>query len=236
MIRGDFLNIIEVDYKWKGTLARRLVTDMIVLHHAEATNCTVADIHQWHLNRGWSGIGYNFFIRKNGEIYRGRPEWAVGAHASGYNSRSIGICFEGNFMKEQMTETQIKAGQELVAYLKDKYNISNVKRHKEVNDTDCPGTNFPFNEVVIFQAKGDDIKMINVELPVLKRGAKCNEVGTLQILLNAKGYTDASGVALVVDNSFGAKTDYAVRNFQKEKELEVDGSVGFYTWIKLLRG
>lgn len=209
---------------------------MIVLHHTEATSCTVEDIHLWHSENDWIGIGYNFFIRKNGEIYRGRPEWAVGAHTKNYNNRSIGIAFEGNFMKEQMGEAQLKAGQELVQYLKDKYYISNVKLHRELNDTDCPGTYFPRDKIINFQAKGDGVKMINVELPILKKGAKNNAVGTLQILLNAKGYTDASGAALVVDNSFGNKTDYAVRNFQKNNKLEVDGSVGPATWRKLLMG
>lgn len=232
------MNIIEVDYKWNGTLTKRPVTDMIILHHAEATSCTVADIHQWHLNKGWSGIGYNFFIRKNGKIYRGRPEWAVGAHAQGYNSRSIGVCFEGRYTTETMPSEQIKAGQELISYLKNKYHITDVKKHCEVNSTDCPGKNFPFSQIVNSVAEPiaiSTIKTTSIELPILKKGAKRAEVGTLQILLRSKGYGDATGNQLVVDNSFGPKVDFAVRKFQKEKGLKVDSSVGKLTWTKLLR-
>ena len=49
-----------------GSMSRRSATKRIILHHAEASNCTVQDIHRWHLNNGWSGIGYHFFVRKDG--------------------------------------------------------------------------------------------------------------------------------------------------------------------------
>lgn len=50
-------------------------------------------------------------------------------------------------MTETMNQTQINAGRELVAYLKNKYGISKVQKHKDVCSTNCPGTNFPFNEL-----------------------------------------------------------------------------------------
>jgi N-acetyl-anhydromuramyl-L-alanine amidase AmpD len=139
--------INEVNYKWNGTLSKRAKTDMIVLHHADAKSCTAQDIHSWHLNRGWTGIGYHFFVRKDGQIYRGRPEDVVGAHAANYNSNSIGICFEGKYTQESMPKAQLEAGKELVAYLKDKYKITRVKGHRDLMATDCPGTHFPFNEI-----------------------------------------------------------------------------------------
>ena len=136
-------------------------------------------------------------------------------------------------MKESMGETQIKAGQELVAYLKNKYGIKEIKRHKDINNTDCPGTNFPFDKIV--NNIVTKMNTISVELPVLKKGAKCTEVGILQVLLRSKGYGDAAGNQLVADNSFGPKVDFAVRKFQKEKGLEVDGSVGKLTWTKTIK-
>ena len=54
-------------------------------------------------------------------------------------------------------------------------------------------------------------------------------VKTLQQLLNAKGYS--CGTA---DGSFGAKTEAAVKKFQKAKSLTVDGSCGKNTWTALL--
>lgn len=140
------MNIIETNLKFKELSIRKL-TNRIIIHHADAIKCTAEDIHRWHLERGWSGAGYHFLIRKDGSKYRLRPENAIGAHASGNNSDSIGICFEGDFQREIMSDAQIKAGQELIAYLKSKYNITKVQKHSDVCNTSCPGKNFPFNEI-----------------------------------------------------------------------------------------
>ena len=74
-----------------SSMNTRVKTTLLVLHHAAATTCTVEDIHRWHIDNGWSGIGYHFFVRKDGTVYEGRPIDKVGAHAYNYNSISIGI-------------------------------------------------------------------------------------------------------------------------------------------------
>ncbi len=140
------MNIIETGLKF-GSLSYRKATTRIILHHAAAPNCSAEDIHRWHKQKGWSGAGYHFLVRKDGSVYRLRPEAAVGAHASNNNSNSLGICFEGNFETEVMTDSQKRAGAELVAYLKSRYGIGTVQRHKDVGKTSCPGKNFPFEEI-----------------------------------------------------------------------------------------
>ena len=147
MIRGDNMKINEVNYKWNGSFTKRTRTEMVVLHHAAAKGCSAQDIHGWHLHNGWSGIGYHFFIRKDGQIYRGRPENVIGAHATNHNSNSIGVCVEGDYTVETMPKAQLEAGKELVAYLKNKYNITKVKGHRDLMATGCPGKNFPFDEI-----------------------------------------------------------------------------------------
>lgn len=133
-----------------NALTKRKGTNRIIVHNSGVTvRQSVEIIHNYHKNtRGWAGIGYHFYVRTDGSIYRGRPEDTIGAHATGANSDSIGICFEGNYDEETMSDIQIKAGQELVAYLKSKYSISKVQRHSDVGKTSCPGTNFPFDEIV----------------------------------------------------------------------------------------
>lgn len=74
---------------------------------------------------------------------------------------------------------------------------------------------------------------VNVELKVLKKGSKNNQVKTLQRILYAMGYALGSNP---VDGVFGSKTDAAVRAYQKKHKLEVDGIVGEKTWVKLLKG
>ena len=143
------MNIIETNYQWNGALSKRVKTDKIVLHHAAASSCSAEDVHRWHLSKGWCGIGYHYLVRKDGTIYRGRPENTVGAHAYGANSTSIGICFEGNFETEGMTDAQKFAGAELVADILNRYGLTatSVKKHSEINATACPGKNFPFDEI-----------------------------------------------------------------------------------------
>ena len=136
------MNIIDVGLKFKS-LSYGNKPNKLVLHHAEASKCTVQDIHSWHLNNGWSGIGYHYFIRKDGSVYRGRPDGAIGAHCQGSNTNTLGICFEGNYMKETMPTAQYNAGIDLIKYLIGKYVNLPIYGHKELLATECPGANFP---------------------------------------------------------------------------------------------
>ncbi len=138
------MNIIQPAYKWNGELQKRTETKFIIVHHAEASRCSVEDIHRWHQNdNGWAGIGYNFFIRKDGTVYQGRPTDTVGAHAQGYNQNSVGICLEGNYEIEQIPTIQGDVLVELLIYLQRQFPGARVLRHRDVNQTKCPGENFP---------------------------------------------------------------------------------------------
>lgn len=139
--------INEVEYKWASSLNYDFKPNMIVYHHTVDSNMTPQKIDEIHKGRGWSGIGYHFYIRKDGTIYRGRPESAVGAHAPGVNSRAFGISIEGNLNNETLTQNQIKSIIQLSKHLMTKYNIRDLKRHKDVRNTECPGKNFPFEEI-----------------------------------------------------------------------------------------
>lgn len=77
---------------------------------------------------------------------------------------------------------------------------------------------------------------VNIELTVLRNGTKCEEVKTLQRILNALGYKGKNGKTLTVDGIFGANCEYAVKNFQMAESLSADGIVGKNTWNALLKG
>jgi peptidoglycan hydrolase-like protein with peptidoglycan-binding domain len=64
--------------------------------------------------------------------------------------------------------------------------------------------------------------------PVVRQGASEHPVQTLQYLLRARGHT------VTVDGAFGPRTEAAVRDFQREKHLSVDGVVGPLTWAALV--
>ncbi len=140
------MNVIDKKLSFRA-MTKRSKTTRIILHHAAATKCTVEDVHRWHSSYGWAGIGYHYFVSKDGKIYKGRPEDMVGSHASGHNADSIGICFEGNFENDTMSDAQKAAGKELVADIKARYNITKVQKHSDVNATACPGKNFPYQYI-----------------------------------------------------------------------------------------
>ena len=223
------MNIIDTNLNFKQMDTRKS-TQRIILHHAAAKTCSAEDIHRWHLNKGWNGAGYHFLVRKDGKIYRLRPEDKVGAHAYGSNYNSIGVCFEGDYMVENMPEEETKAGQELVAYLKNKYGISEVEVHKRVNATSCPGDNFPFNQIANA-----------TEIITPKPSEETGKIAQIQNSLNEK-----YGLDIDVDNIYGNETKKALvkglqteLNKQFEGNLVVDGIFGTNTYnacINVRRG
>lgn len=61
-----------------------------------------AEIRQWHLDKGWSDIGYHWVLRRDGVLELGRDldgdgnvVEEVGAHAYGFNRDSLGLCIVG---------------------------------------------------------------------------------------------------------------------------------------------
>ena len=51
------------------------------------------DLLNFHKSLGWAGVGYHFFVSKKGDIYQARPLNLEGAHSLGFNTSSIGLCF-----------------------------------------------------------------------------------------------------------------------------------------------
>lgn len=246
------MKINEVKYDWAGALVKRNTIDMIVLHHADASTCSPQDIHWWHIRQNWSGIGYHYFINKQGVIFKGRPDDVIGSHAKGYNSTSLGICFEGRYNKEIMPEAQIQAGKELVEYLKKKYNITKVKRHKDLMSTDCPGSLFPFEEIV---GQDKENLVLSFQRAAYADGYKFKQYGvdgifgaeTLAamqkcIVKKRYFYQYKNCTRLVqrllgvspIDGLCGQITTQAIKKFQIQNGLVADGCCGENTWKKLL--
>lgn len=212
------MEIIETNLQFKN-MDTRTSTERIILHHAEATNCTAEQIHSWHLNKGWSGAGYHFLVRKDGSIYRMRPEDKVGSHAYGSNFNSIGICAEGKYMEEDMPEVQKNAIIELVNYLKAKYNITIVQAHRDVCATSCPGTKYPFDEIV--NSKIENTTEQQVTSPAQENVVKGN-VAKIQDGLNSR-----YGLNIKVDNISGIETKGAlVYGLQIELGVKADKIFG----------
>lgn len=143
------MKIIEVSHKYRYSLVQRTATRRVIIHHAVSNgDVSSATIHQWHLERGWSGIGYHYVIRYGGNVERGRPENTVGAHAGpDANSDSIGICLAGNLSVHEPTKAQMETLVWLIKGILKRLGKLKIIGHKDVMNTECPGKNFPWSKL-----------------------------------------------------------------------------------------
>lgn len=121
--------------------------DEIIIHCAatpEGKDFTVEDIRRWHKKRGFSDIGYHYVIYRDGSIHAGRPLDVIGAHTTGHNGTSIGICYiggctvDGKKAKDTRTPQQKAALIELVRSLKVVFNVSKISGHNQYAAKACP--------------------------------------------------------------------------------------------------
>lgn len=136
------MNIIETNLQFRDGMGAVRQVDYLIVHHTASTrDLTVAEIHAEHLNLGWLGFGYHYYIRKDGKVYRGRQEKFSGSHCEGYNAYSLGICLSGNFEVEEPTSEQLDSLRQLIKDLKTKYPKATVHSHSDFNATACCGKN-----------------------------------------------------------------------------------------------
>lgn len=124
----------------------RKINEVII--HCSATpegkDFTVADIDKWHKARGFRKIGYHYVVYRDGSYHVGRNIEEIGAHCTGRNSNSIGICYiggcakDGKTAKDTRTETQKKTLITLVRTMKAKYPGIAVHGHRDYANKACP--------------------------------------------------------------------------------------------------
>jgi N-acetylmuramoyl-L-alanine amidase len=141
------LNIIKTDFKWDGELEKGNKPNRVILHHSAIENMTIEDIHNKHAENEWAGIGYHYFIGKDGKIYQGREENIIGAHVKKNNINTLGICLEGNFENGEPTSKQNGSLLELLRYLFLKYDISTLEGHRDNGKTLCPGEKLKVSQI-----------------------------------------------------------------------------------------
>lgn len=126
------------------------VIDLIVIHCSDSdmpAHDNIETVKSWHVKeRGWKDIGYHYFISKDGGLHQGRDEETIGAHVSGFNTRSVGICLSGRheFTAEQFRELEI-----LCIDLTQRYGLSksDILGHCELDHAKtCP--NFDFKKLL----------------------------------------------------------------------------------------
>ena len=123
-----------------------------IIVHCSATregeNFDVAEIRKWHVEgRGWSDIGYHFYIDLYGEIHKGRDISKIGAHCKGHNRNSIGICYcggveaDGKTPKDTRLECQKESLIAVLRTLKAMYPNAVIHSHNDFANKACPSFN-----------------------------------------------------------------------------------------------
>lgn len=121
----------------------------IVVHCSDSPNMlgdsrldTAGSIHAWHTQRGWDGIGYHYVIDEMGREEQGRPVFLgtktfwEGAHVSGHNSVSIGICLIG---KDHFHDSQLAAARKRIDSLIEIWPEAKVLGHRDLDSRKtCP--------------------------------------------------------------------------------------------------
>lgn len=126
--------------------SKRAISEIIV--HCSATaegkDYTVEDIKRWHIARGFATIGYHYVVYRDGTIHEGRSIDTAGAHCTGHNAHSIGVCYIGGLASDSKTPKDTRTAEQreglrwLIESLKDVYHKATVHGHREFANKACP--------------------------------------------------------------------------------------------------
>ncbi len=122
----------------------------LIVHHTggdnglDTSNQTAKIVEDYHLSLGWEGIGYHYYVAKDGSVAKGRPETYHGAHVkeADMNRKSVGICLAGNFDVTMPTSAQVEALRGLLVDVGARYGITPDRilphRHYALNPDGTP--------------------------------------------------------------------------------------------------
>lgn len=123
----------------------RKIDEIIV--HCTATKAgkhfDVNDVRRWHLQRNFRDIGYHFLVLLDGTVQQGRPVAEVGAHCTGHNTCSIGVCYVGGIAAsgrpaDTRTPQQRQALRNLLTDLKRQFPKAVIHGHRDFANKACP--------------------------------------------------------------------------------------------------
>ncbi len=215
--------------------SRQLSNINKIVIHQELGEGSIESVNQYHIKanhispQGCPHFCYHYGIRKNGEVVQANELSNITWHVKGENSVSIGIMLVGNFKgvgnevsASEPTTEQIASLNELCEYLLAAFKLSNqdLYGHYHFGKPVCPG--------FTVQAWIEDKRNTITDIPQINTIEKTT--AEIQKRLNQLGYE-----AGPVDGIKGIKTINAIRKFQYDNKLMVDGVVGPQTWKAIIK-
>ena len=98
-----------------------------------------------HQSRGWPDIAYHLLIDRRGNLYQGRPAWAVGDTNTSYDpSGHLLVLALGNFQVQEISAAQLNMTVNVLAWACTRYGIDPgaIRGHRDYANTLCPGDRF----------------------------------------------------------------------------------------------
>lgn len=113
----------------------------LVVHCAAtppARDIGVKELRAMHLQRGFNDVGYHYVIRRDGRVEKGRADTVAGAHVSGFNSISLGVCLVGGVdaqgkAENNYTPAQREALEQLLLRLQASYPSAQILGHRDLS-------------------------------------------------------------------------------------------------------
>ena len=176
-----------------------------------------------------------------------RGDWVFFTNDGGETYYHVGAIVDWGYVEElgcdgfTTIEGNTNGGYVAFHYYKyDDYRIGGFGRPRydgwAIDDKDSNGDGYePDPEPAPAPDPVDEI--VRVDLPVLYKGIDNaeGEVLTIQALLKGFGFKDDDGNEIAIDGIFGSKTEQAVKNYQRARDIDPRGIVDGETWNRILK-
>lgn len=129
-----FLNFFQKELEDRtqdlDTAGLRHNTPENLILHSTYRYGDVESLAKFHKSRGWAGVGYHLYVSSDGKQYQCRPFDLEGAHAIGFNTSSIGLCFYNN-PQDQPNEKIITSVKKLITKVRRRFPEIKLVSHTE---------------------------------------------------------------------------------------------------------
>ncbi len=201
----------------------------IAIHHSATITGSTEAFARYHVSQlNWPGIAYHYVVHKDGSIDFCHDHEVISFHVGNSNGSTLGICLIGDFRFQTLENVQQNALLTLIEKLLIEFQLTfaDVWGHMEFpgyEHKQCPSINMDkFRDLLARKEIRTIFKVF------LCRGDFGANVKVIQQKLKDLGFNPGP-----IDGIFGLNTEKAVRAFQRNKGIEVDGIVGQRTWFYL---